>query len=110
MNFCKQRFFFFFLDNQFTTIDAIAFLKQINSKYASDVDMFDPDQINKLNYSSKMQLLNNIYNAANSEIFFGNFTDEEKKRLPCFHEVMRLQPRPIHRCQGESSSQSEGKV
>ena len=67
--------------NQFATRFAMEFLNETNCIYFPKSNIFNPSDMDKLNASTKFDLINKIYLLATSRMLSKNFTDEKRKRL-----------------------------
>jgi len=73
--------------NPFTTRYALEFLKKINTELNPNIDIFNEDQMNALDFSVKYGLTYSIYFAATFKM--NRLTDVEKRRLShSFEEIL----------------------
>jgi len=73
--------------NPFTTQYAMEFLKKVNMEINPYVDIFNQDQMNKLDFSFKYYLISNIFDAATYKM--NKLNETEKKKLShSFEEIL----------------------
>jgi hypothetical protein len=68
-------------NNQFCTLKAIEFLKQINRQVQPDLDIFNQTQLSQMSIESKEKTIRFVYNAAVARMLSKNFSDEQRKSL-----------------------------
>ena len=63
-------------NNQFCTLKAIEFFKQINKELNASGDIFNETQMLNLTYDFKQETIKLVYNAAVARMLSKNFSDE----------------------------------
>ena len=68
-------------NNPFTTEYALDFLRKVNQNCRPDVDIFDHDQMKKLNASEKIKVFEQIVWFARTKMNSPSFSDADRKKL-----------------------------
>ena len=68
-------------NNQFCTLKAIEFLKQINRQVQPDLDIFNQTQLSQMSFESKEKTIRFVYNAAVARMLSKNFSEEQRQSL-----------------------------